>query len=354
MILDSEKKKTTLKRKRQIFSDDNESDSANDSSDNESSQSDSDDDYHYKTNNKSSHLSSDANSDPDYTKAKMKNCKLIEVSSIPNANIKQHDAKVKREDSLLITNNSKNSQPNKKESKIIKEKYSKTKNIGLSDSDSDDANETIKPNCKNDNDYKTKMLQCVNKKEYKSSSSSSESEDSKSSESSESSCEEDNNSLNHSDNEVKFANSKHSKIFASPNNGNIVNKSTSIPKYHHQANSQINGQYYPGGGSSNSNSPINQATTQRLNTMTCYDRAATSVTATNMSAMMIANFSLVELQEIQNKIASMQDVLILQRIVDLIEERNPRCFYIVGTQLQFDLLHLDSATLTDIQRIIEQ
>lgn len=350
----SEKKKTTLKRKHHISSDDDDdSDSANDSSDNESSQSDSDDGYNSKTNKKFAQMSSDANSDPDYKKTKYKSNK-IEPSSVTNANIKK--TKGKNENSILIKNNNKCSKTNGNESKNVKEKYSKTKNIGLSDSDSEDENESTKINGKNEKDRKSKILHCLPKKNYKTSSSSSESEDSKSSDSSDESCDEDNNSLNHNDseNDVSKFNSKHKLRFASPNNSsNISSKSLPMKYQHTNPSSQSNGQYYPGNGSSNSNSPINQSTTQRLNTMTCYDRAATNITATNLPSMMIANFSMVELQEIHSKIASIQDSLLLQRIVDIIEERNPRCFSITDNRLQFDLLHLDSSTLTNIQRIIE-
>ncbi|KAH7644304.1 serine-rich adhesin for platelets-like [Dermatophagoides farinae] len=123
-----------------------------------------------------------------------------------------------------------------------------------------------------------------------------------------------------------------------------------------------------------SNSPINhhnhhqQQRVTTMNTMTCYDRAAVSLSPANIppppqpqsqtssstSTMMITNFSMAELQEIQLKISSIQETFVLQRIVDLIEERNNRssCFTIIGNCLQFDLMRLDSGTLAEIRRLI--
>ncbi|KAH9493765.1 hypothetical protein DERF_014498 [Dermatophagoides farinae] len=120
-----------------------------------------------------------------------------------------------------------------------------------------------------------------------------------------------------------------------------------------------------------SSSSTSQQNTQRvttMNTMTCYDRAAVSLSPANIppppqpqsqtssstSTMMITNFSMAELQEIQLKISSIQETFVLQRIVDLIEERNNRssCFTIIGNCLQFDLMRLDSGTLAEIRRLI--
>ncbi|KAF7492437.1 hypothetical protein SSS_07058 [Sarcoptes scabiei] len=82
----------------------------------------------------------------------------------------------------------------------------------------------------------------------------------------------------------------------------------------------------------------------RIDSLTCYDR--------DRSPMMIANFSMVELQEICMKISTLQEPSILQRIVDVVEERNQRSFKIVDNCLQFDLMRLDSSTLHEIRKII--
>ncbi|KAJ6219601.1 hypothetical protein RDWZM_005413 [Blomia tropicalis] len=64
------------------------------------------------------------------------------------------------------------------------------------------------------------------------------------------------------------------------------------------------------------------------------------------------SFSFNELRDIQNRISHMPDSDLLQRVIDLIEERNSQCFNIVNGCLQFDLLKLDQSTLIEIKRIV--